>query len=54
MLESQSNPLKTRIEAENPKKLRVTKSDGWFDFPEVTSLSHCIEICMNNLWICKH
>jgi len=25
-----------------------------FDFPEVTSLSQCIEICMNNLSICKN
>jgi len=28
MLESPSNPLNTRIEAYNPKKLRFTKSDG--------------------------
>jgi len=54
MLQSPSNPLKTRIETYNPKKLRLTKSDGWFDSPEVTSLSKCIEICINNLWICKH
>ena len=54
MLESPSNPLKTRIEAYNPKKLRVRKSDGWFDSQEVTSLSKCIQTCISTLSLCKH
>jgi len=41
MLESPSNPLKTRIVAYNPKKLSATKSDGLFYSQDMTLSSKC-------------
>ena len=54
MLESPSDPLKTRIIAKNKKKLWSTKSDGLFDSQGMTSSSKCKQICINILSLFKH